>query len=59
MMISFKDCYGDKLETARKILEDVSEDIWIKYPTNDFISELDEMVRQLDVMKANMASYPI
>ena len=59
MMMSFKDRYGDKLETARKILEDVSEDIWIKYPNNDFISELKEMVRHLDEMKANMASYPI
>ena len=58
-MLSFEDLYGGKLETARKILEDVSEDIWKRYPDNDFVKELDEMVRRLDEMKANMESYPI
>ena len=58
-MKSFKDYYGNKLENARKILEEVSEDIWKRYPNNDFINELDTMVRQLDEMKDNMSCYPI
>ena len=58
-MKSFKDYYGNKLENARKILEEVSEDIWKRYPNNDFINELDAMVRQLDEMKDNMSCYPI
>lgn len=58
-MKSFKDYYGNKLENARKILEEVSEDIWKRYPNNDFINELDTMVRQLDELKDNMSCYPI
>ena len=58
-MKSFKDYYGNKLENARKILEEVSEDICKRYPNNDFINELDTMVRQLDEMKDNMSCYPI
>ena len=58
-MKSFKDYYGNKLENARKILEEVSEDIWKRYPNNDFINELDTMVRQLDEMIDNMSCYPI
>ena len=58
-MKSFKDYYGNKLENARKILEEVSEDIWKRYPNNDFINELDTIVRQLDEMKDNMSCYPI
>ena len=58
-MKSFKDYYGNKLENARKILEEVSEDIWKRYPNNDFINELDTMVMQLDELKDNMSCYPI
>lgn len=58
-MRSFKDYYGNKLEEARKNIESVSEDIWKKYPDNDFIEQLDEIVRTLDVIKDNMACYPM
>jgi hypothetical protein len=58
-MKSFKDYYGNKLENARKILEEVCEDILKRYPNNDFINELDTMVRQLDEMKDSMSCYPI
>lgn len=58
-MVSFEDIYGGKIEAARIILEQVSEDIWDRYPDNDFIGELDEMIRRLDEMKANMSSYPV
>ena len=58
-MKSFKDCYGDELETARKILKKVSEDIRKNYPNNDLLNELDGIARRIDEVKDNMASYPI
>lgn len=58
-MKSFKDYYGNTLEEARKNIESVSEDIWKKYPDNDFIGQLDEIVRMLDEIKANMDCYPM
>ena len=56
-MRSFKDYYGNTLEEARKNIESVSEDIWKKYPDNDFIGQLDEIVRMLDEIKANMDDF--
>lgn len=58
-MRSFKDYYGNILEEARKNIESVSEDIWKKYPDNDFIKELDRIVRELDEIKDSMACYPM
>lgn len=58
-MRSFKDYYGNTLEEARKNIESVSEDIFKKYPNNDFIEQLDRIVRELDEIKDNMACYPM
>ena len=58
-MRSFKDYYGNTLEEARKNIESVSEDIFKNYPNNDFIKELDEIVRKLDEIKDDMACYPM
>ena len=58
-MRSFKDYYGNALEEARKNIESVSEDIFKKYPNSDIIEDLEEIIRMIDEIKANMSSYPM
>ena len=58
-MRSFKDYYGNALEEARKNIESVSEDIFKKYPNSDIIEDLEEIIRMIDEVKANMYSYPM
>lgn len=58
-MRSFKDYYGNTLEEVRKNIESVNEDILKKYPNSDIIEDLEEIIRMIDEIKANMSSYPM
>lgn len=58
-MRSFKDYYGNTLEEARENIKSVKDDIGEKYPNNDFIKQLDEIMKTLDEIKDNMAYYPM